>query len=371
MTAFHHHLSSLLLVLACWGMCLSFTPVPTTSKRIIAKIRPCPKNARAICHAFNNRRESLEEEDISPLLFSPFLDKSTRVTTSDAMTNAREKPLTAPNFSKLTQFMARKEESVVESTDAAATKKESSDNEIDTQTLIVAAATLFIGLGLALSNALGVTPADAVHGVEKLIANPQDTLQDVINYVQAMGPAGVFYFGVIYLVAEILAVPATPLTLSAGYLFGLAQGTAVVLLAATIAATVSFFIGKTFLRSWVESVLEENPDFAKIDRAIGKEGFRLLLLVRLSPIFPFALSNYLYGASSIDFVSYFFGTLLGFTPGTIAYIYTGMVGQALTLGGEGTQPWYVYAGVFAVLLTFLKLVTDVASNIVNAIDEEE
>jgi len=156
------------------------------------------------------------------------------------------------------------------------------------------------------------------------------------------------------------------------YLFGVGQGTAVVLLSATIAATVAFFIGKTLLRTWVEEMLQDQPQFAKIDKAVGREGFKLLLLVRLSPIFPFALSNYLYGASSIDFVSYFWGTLFGFAPGTLAYVYTGMIGKELTLGGgEGSQPWFVYAGGLALLAGFLKLVSDVASEIVNAIDDDD
>jgi len=248
----------------------------------------------------------------------------------------------------------------------------SKEGRLNTQSLLIAATAIF-SLGLVgLYTLGGLTPQDAVQFVENLIANPQDTLQNVVDYVQDMGPAGALYFGVIYLVAEILAVPATPLTLSAGYLFGLTKGVAIVLTAASIAASFAFVVGKTVLRCWVEDILEQKPEFAKIDKAIGREGFKLLLLVRLSPIFPFALSNYLYGASSIDFASYFWGTVLGFAPGTIAYVYTGMVGQALTLGGEGAQqPWYVYAAGFGALLTFLKLVTDVATEIVNAIDDDD
>jgi uncharacterized membrane protein YdjX (TVP38/TMEM64 family) len=214
--------------------------------------------------------------------------------------------------------------------------------------------------------------AEGITWFHQLVAHPKETLEAGVDAVQAMGPAGVLVFGLIYCVAEILAVPATPLTLSAGYLFGVVQGTAIVLLAATCAASVAFVIGKTFLRTWVEETLIENPKFAKLDKAIGKEGFKLLLLVRLSPLFPFALSNYLYGASSIDFASYFWGTLLGFAPGTVAYVYTGMVGKALTLGGgDSSEPWYVYAGGLALFATFLKLASDVASEIVEAIDHEE
>jgi uncharacterized membrane protein YdjX (TVP38/TMEM64 family) len=206
-------------------------------------------------------------------------------------------------------------------------------------------------------------------GLSDLMADPKQSLQAVIEYVQDAGPMGPLIFGAVYLLAEILAVPATPLTLSAGYLFGFQMGSAIVLLAATLAASAAFFIGKTFLRQWVEQILADNAKLAKIDQAIGREGFRLLLLVRLSPLFPFALSNYVYGASSIEFVPYFFGTLFGFAPGTMGIVYAGMVGKALTTG-DGTQPWYVYAVGCLGLGLLLKLVADVAGNIVNSMEDD-
>src|SRR6056300_1686152 len=102
------------------------------------------------------------------------------------------------------------------------------------------------------------------------------------------------------------------LTASSGYLFGLLPGTATCLFSAAVAASLSFVIGRTLLRGYVERVLARSPKFQSIDRAIEKEGFKLMLLLRLSPLFPFALSNYLYGASSIKFLPYFLGTLFGF-----------------------------------------------------------
>lgn len=145
---------------------------------------------------------------------------------------------------------------------------------------------------------------------------------------------------------------------------------AVVLAAGTISAMIGFFIGKTFLRQWVESVLEQNPKFQKLDTAIGTEGFKLLVVVRLKPIFPFSLLNYTYGASSIGFPTFVAGTLLGFAPSTIGYVYMGLVGKELLLG-QGTQPWYIYAGGITLLLGFLKLATDVATEIVEAIHDED
>lgn len=213
-------------------------------------------------------------------------------------------------------------------------------------------------------------PSEAIASVEQFFADPTSTLEGVVQNVEEMGPSGLFYFGLVYTVAEILAIPAIPLTASAGYLFGTVQGTSVVLVSASIAAAVSFVIGRTLLRSYVEEVLEEYPKFAKIDKAIGREGFKLMVLLRLSPIFPFALSNYLYGATSVQFWPFFLGTLVGFTPGTIAYVSTGSIGKALTLDSASAYPWYAYAGGFALLTIFLKVAADVATGIIEELDDE-
>jgi uncharacterized membrane protein YdjX (TVP38/TMEM64 family) len=214
-------------------------------------------------------------------------------------------------------------------------------------------------------------PQSITSSVQNFFEDPTSSLEAVVQSVEAMGPYGFLYFGTVYTVAEILAIPAIPLTASAGYLFGVKEGTAVVLASASIAAAISFLIGRTFLREYVEKALENYPDFKKIDKAIGKEGFKLMLLLRVSPIFPFALSNYLYGVTSVRFWPYFWGTMIGFTPGTIAYVYTGEMGKALTLDSAGTQEWYVYVGGLALLSGFLKIAADVASSFIDNIDEDE
>ena len=216
-----------------------------------------------------------------------------------------------------------------------------------------------------------ISPADITGNVESFFQDPTSSLGQVTETVASMGPLGPLYFGLLYTIAEVLAIPAVPLTASAGYLFGVSEGTLVVLVSASIAASISFFIGRTLLRTTVEKAMTNYPQFAKMDKAIGREGFKLMLLLRLSPLFPFALSNYLYGATSIDFASFFWGTLLGFAPGTLAYVYTGVVGKALTIGGDSAQPWYVYAGGAVLLGGLVKTLVDVASNIVQEIEDQE
>ena len=186
-----------------------------------------------------------------------------------------------------------------------------------------------------------------------------------------MGDMGLVYFAVTYTIAEVLAIPAIPLTASAGYLFGVQQGTLVVLLSGTVAAGIGFLIGRTLLRERVEEILKEYPKFQAIDRVIGKEGFKLMILLRLAPIFPFSLSNYLYGATSVKFFPYFFGTLLGFTPGTIAYVYTGTVGKALTLENGSSEPWYVYAAILTAFVGILKVAADVANAAIEEMDVDD
>eukprot|EP00977_Amphora_coffeiformis_P012416 scaffold3069_cov215-Amphora_coffeaeformis.AAC.17 len=221
----------------------------------------------------------------------------------------------------------------------------------------------------AAANYLGVGVDDVLHTASSFFHNPQQTMTDLIEDLKEIGPAAPLFFGLLYTIAEVLAVPATPLTLSAGYLFGLPLGTATVLASGTVAACIGFAIGKTALRGAVEGLLEENPEFRKLDKAIGKEGFKLLVLVRLTPIFPFSISNYIYGASAIKFWPYFWGTVLGFAPGSVAYVYTGMVGQAV-MTGKGDQPWYFYAGGLLALGTLLKMITDTATGIVRSMEDD-
>jgi uncharacterized membrane protein YdjX (TVP38/TMEM64 family) len=246
---------------------------------------------------------------------------------------------------------------------------------------IVSSVVLIVALLLSTNNQLSFTStvtnqiSDIMTWIDQLKANPDTALQNVVQQVKEMGPIGMLYFGFVYTLVDLLAIPAFPLTTSAGYLFGFQYGTLIVLTSASIAAAISFGIGRTFLRSYVEKILDDMPQFKKLDKAIGKEGFKLILLLRLSPIFPFALSNYVYGVTRIKFWPYFWGTMIGFAPGTLAYVYTGEIGKALTLNsssstGDLSEPWYVYAIGLALLIGFLKIASDVATGIIRKLEEE-
>ena len=195
-------------------------------------------------------------------------------------------------------------------------------------------------------------------------------LQQNVDKIAALGPYGYLYFAALYILAEILAVPAMPLTASSGYLFGLIPGTLTVLLSATTAACISFFIGRTFLRTWAQKMIAGSPRWRAIDGAISKEGFKVILLLRLSPLLPFAVSNYLYGVTSVDFWSFFVATFIGFAPGTFGIVYAGSVGKAVFADGI-SLPWYAYAGGGLLLAYFGKTVAKVATDAIKDIEKQQ
>jgi uncharacterized membrane protein YdjX (TVP38/TMEM64 family) len=123
--------------------------------------------------------------------------------------------------------------------------------------------------------------------------------------------------------------PASILTLGAGALFGVVGGSIVVIFGATIAATLAFLLARTILRKKVEAMAEKNPKFRAVDRAISREGPKIVVLIRLSAIFPFMFVNYAFGLTGIGLVPYVISTFLGIIPVTIAIVYLGAAGAAV------------------------------------------
>ena len=156
--------------------------------------------------------------------------------------------------------------------------------------------------------------------------------------LEEWGNFGYVAYAAAYIVLEVLAVPAIPLTMTAGVLFGPLLGSIIVSVSATIAATIAFLIARYVARDRVLEIAEKNEKFAAIDKAIGKESFKIVLFLRLSPLLPFALSNYLYGLTSVDLGEYVLGSWLGMFPGTFAYVSAGDVSKSVfeQANGVGT-----------------------------------
>jgi len=156
-------------------------------------------------------------------------------------------------------------------------------------------------------------------------------INDLSGWVATLGPWGPVVFIAGYVAAALALVPGVVLTLSAGAVFGLAAGTVYVFVGASLAACAAFLLARTFLRGWVERRLAGDPRFRAVDRAIGEQGFWIVFLLRLSPLFPFAAGNYLLGLTRVRFLDYAFACA-GMLPWTFVYVY---LGSAVATAGWG------------------------------------
>lgn len=157
------------------------------------------------------------------------------------------------------------------------------------------------------------------------------------GWVQSLGAAGPIAFIVGYIVATVAFVPGSLLTLAAGAIFGLARGTAWVLIGATLGAAAAFLVARYVARGAVEKRLTGSGRFTAIDRAIGRKGLRIVALLRLSPVFPFNLMNYALGLTRVRFRDYLLASP-AMLPGTLLYVYYGRVVGDVAELAAGTQP---------------------------------
>ncbi|GAX36394.1 TVP38/TMEM64 family protein [Nodularia sp. NIES-3585] len=167
--------------------------------------------------------------------------------------------------------------------------------------------------------------------------NPQLWLRDALQWIDSLGTVGALAFILLYIVATVAFLPGSILTLGAGVVFGVVMGSIYVFIGATIGATAAFLVGRYLARGWVAKKIAGNNKFRAIDEAVGREGLKIVLLTRLSPIFPFNLLNYAYGVTGVSLKDYFIGSV-GMIPGTIMYVYIGsLAGNIATIGTEA-QP---------------------------------
>ena len=152
-------------------------------------------------------------------------------------------------------------------------------------------------------------------------------------WVDSLGGLGPLAFVIGYALAVVGFVPGSLPSLAGGAIFGLGKGVVLVFIAATLGASCAFLVSRHLVRAPIERRLAGNAHFAAIDRAIEKEGLRIVFLLRLSPVFPFSLLNYALGLTRVRFGDYVVASV-GMLPGTLLYVYYGHVlGLAAALAG--------------------------------------
>ena len=166
-------------------------------------------------------------------------------------------------------------------------------------------------------------------------------MQSFLKWVDGLGPTKYVTFGVIYIFACVFLIPGSLLTLGAGFLFGVVGGTVTVSVASVLGATAAFLVGRYLARDWIAQKVEGNERFRAVDEAVGRQGFKIVLLTRLSPVFPFTLLNYSFGLTGVSLRHFFFGSWIGMLPGTVMYVYFGAVAGSLSelVSGDTGGGW--------------------------------
>lgn len=174
-------------------------------------------------------------------------------------------------------------------------------------------------------------------------------LTAALGWVERQGAAGIAAYVVLYVLACVLFVPGSILTLGAGAVYGLAAGVPIVSTAATLGATAAFLVGRYLARDAVARRIAGNARFAAIDEAVAREGWKIVGLTRLSPAFPFNLLNYAFGLTRVSLREYVLASWVGMLPGTVLYVYLGsLAGDLATLGaarGARTPAEWALSGV--------------------------
>lgn len=156
-----------------------------------------------------------------------------------------------------------------------------------------------------------------------------------LQWIHAQGAWGPVLFIGFYAACTVCMVPGSLLTLGAGFVFGILQGSLCVSAASTLGATLAFLLGRSTARRWIAKKLGRFPKFQAVDEAVGREGAKMVLLLRLSPVFPFTWLNYLLSLTKVSAPKYILSSWIGMMPGTIMYVYLGSLLGDLTQAAAG------------------------------------
>ena len=188
----------------------------------------------------------------------------------------------------------------------------------------------------------------------------EEYADDVLRWVQELGSWSYLAFFLLYIVVAVVLIPASVLTIGAGFLYGPVWGTLIVSVSSTAGAAVAFWLGRTVAHDWAAARVEDMPRFNALYRAIEKDEFKVVLLARLVPFIPFNLLNYAFSLTRVSFKKYVLASWIGMLPATIVYVYVGAAAKNLTrvAAGEVQVGWpqialFVLAGVAAIAVTWL------------------
>lgn len=180
-----------------------------------------------------------------------------------------------------------------------------------------------------------------------------EDLQALARQVEALGWVGPLAYVLLWVIACLFFLPGLPITLLGAAVFGAWWGLLWVTVGSNLGAAAAFLAGRYAARSLVEGWAERNPLVARIDRGVARHGWRMVLITRLVPLFPFNLQNYAYGLTPIGLSMYCGVTFVAMLPASVAYCFAG---GALVSGQGSAGRTLGYLAVAAVFFAAASLV---------------
>lgn len=193
----------------------------------------------------------------------------------------------------------------------------------------------------------------------------RDTIVAILDWVDGLGPWGPVLFMVIVALSMLALLPGMLFSMGAGFLFGPVLGTLYIVIGSTAGAIVAFLTGRYVFRDRVAILLKRQEKIQRLMDVVSAEGWRIVMLTRMVPMFPFKLSNYVFGLTTISLRPFVLGTAIGIVPLTATNVYAGsLVGSLATLGSDDAPQsplqWIVYGIGFLIALGFVFYMTTLA-----------
>ncbi len=182
------------------------------------------------------------------------------------------------------------------------------------------------------------------------------------EFVAGLGAWGMLLFVLVYIVAAVFMIPGSALTLGAGFAFGLVNGMIVTSLGSTLGAGAAFLVGRYLAREKIRAKFASGERFRAVDEAVAEQGWKIVGLLRLSPVFPYNVLNVILGLTGIKFWHYLIASWVGMLPGTLLYVYAGYAARTAAAEEPDTlKTVYTIVGLLVTLAVTL-YVTRLAKN---------
>lgn len=175
----------------------------------------------------------------------------------------------------------------------------------------------------------------------------------LFRWLEQLGIWGPILFVVINLLAVVLLLPGIVLTVGAGFLFGFLPGALYVIIGTTLGAAAAFLIARYLLGERASRLVRVNPRWRKLDEDLAHDDWKIVMLTRMVPLFPYKLSNYFFGLTRFRLKGFVIGTVLGIVPATLINAYIGSIAADLAMLGTQRFPqspahWALYLSGFVV-----------------------